>query len=339
MHTNRVFGLALAMAAYVIIGFGVSAAGTALLAMVAEHVEAHKLARAAAILWVMMIAGIAVTAGLVGSWLDPYSPARLLAVCGTACVVALVLGIVGAWGMEPSTRGRPVPVRRSASLGESVRLAWADVKVRRFAAFIFVSMLAYSAQDLILEPFGGAVFALTPGESTQLGGLQHGGVLAGMIIAALAARHGTSLRHWAVGGCIASGVAFALLAASPMLSSVGVLKLIVFGLGLANGAFAIGAIGTMMAMIGEHQDGRAGLQMGIFGAAQAIAYATGGFAGGIATDASRALSGSAAAAYASVFVVEAVLFVVAAGFALRSAAPVARTVNLESDERVLALMR
>ena len=50
--------------------------------------------------------------------------------------------------------------------------------------FIFVSMLAYSAQDLVLEPFAGTVFAMTPGESTRLGGLQNGGVLAGMVMKA-----------------------------------------------------------------------------------------------------------------------------------------------------------
>ena len=43
-------------------------------------------------------------------------------------------------------------------------------------------MLAYSAQDLILEPFAGSVFGLTPGQSTKLAGVQHGGVLLGMLV-------------------------------------------------------------------------------------------------------------------------------------------------------------
>ena len=51
--------------------------------------------------------------------------------------------------------------------------------------FVFLSMIAYSAQDLILEPFAGLVFGLTPGETTQLSGVQNGGVLTGMLIVAL----------------------------------------------------------------------------------------------------------------------------------------------------------
>ena len=45
---------------------------------------------------------------------------------------------------------------------------WADPKARLFTVFVFVSMLAYSAQELILEPFAGLVFRLTPGQSAQL---------------------------------------------------------------------------------------------------------------------------------------------------------------------------
>ena len=72
--------------------------------------------------------------------------------------------------------------RREASFVQGLSDVWAEPNARRFAVFIFVSMLAYSAQDLILEPFAGAVFGMTPGETTQLSGVQHGGSLIGMIL-------------------------------------------------------------------------------------------------------------------------------------------------------------
>ena len=40
---------------------------------------------------------------------------------------------------------------------------WGEPAARQFTIFVFVSMLAYSAQELILEPFAGTVFGLTPG--------------------------------------------------------------------------------------------------------------------------------------------------------------------------------
>ena len=50
---------------------------------------------------------------------------------------------------------------------EDFREICREPQARRFAIFIFVSMLAYSAQDLILEPFAGSVFGMTPGQSMR----------------------------------------------------------------------------------------------------------------------------------------------------------------------------
>ena len=63
--------------------------------------------------------------------------------------------------------------QRQSSFREAFIEVWTEPKSRRFAIFVFVSMLAYSAQDLILEPFAGAVFGFTPGETTKLSGIQH----------------------------------------------------------------------------------------------------------------------------------------------------------------------
>ncbi|MBL8582986.1 MAG: PucC family protein, partial [Rhizobiaceae bacterium] len=90
-------------------------------------------------------------------------------------------------------------------------------------------------------------------------------------------------------------------------------------LGFANGAFAVAAIASMMALAGASGSGRAGLRMGLWGAAQGIAFGLGGFAGTVAVDVIQALGGPAAAAYGSVFLLDGLLFLAAAGIALRVA--------------------
>ena len=67
-------GLVLSAVSYALIGLGVGASGTSLLALLATATAPHRRAAAATITWLMMIAGIAVTAATVGSFLDPYSP-------------------------------------------------------------------------------------------------------------------------------------------------------------------------------------------------------------------------------------------------------------------------
>ena len=347
MSTERTLGLVLAFTAFTLIGLGVAAAGTSLLVLLAKRVDEPRRAAAATIVWLMMIFGFALTAGIAGKLLDPFSPARLVAVSGAVSILAMVVTVLALWRVEP--RGsRPAADRVTADVqpdspdGASVKpgfrealsQVWAEPQARLFTIFVFVSMLAYSAQDLILEPFAGTVFGFTPGESTALAGLQHGGVLAGMLLAAFAGsrvgghRFG-SLTTWTVGGCIASALAMASLVASGFAGPGYPFKLTVFVLGVANGAFSIAAIGSMMKLAGVGRERREGVRMGLWGAAQAMAFGFGGMAGAAASDFARWFIASPGAAYASVFALEGVLFVVAAGLAIRvgrsmraSAAPV-----------------
>jgi BCD family chlorophyll transporter-like MFS transporter len=57
--------------------------------------------------------------------------------------------------------------------------------------------------------------------------------------------------------------------------------------------------------------------MGVWGAAQALAFGTGGLVGALATDAARALIGVDGPAFALTFGAEAMLFLLAAHFAIR----------------------
>ncbi len=334
MSRDATAGITLAALAFAGVGLGVSAAGTSLLTLMATRVHPSRRASAAALVWVMMIAGFAVTAGVAGRFLDPYTPSRLMLVSGTVSVIALVVTMLALWRLES---GAP-PLRRAeneamtrqrffAALAE----VWADPQARRFTVFVFASMVAYSAQDLILEPFAGLVFGFSPGETTRLSGVQHGGTLAGMLLAAMAGRRVAgaelgSLRAWTVGGCIASGVALLGLVVGGLFAAPDwPLRANVFLMGAANGAFSIAAIGSMMALAAgpvsaagtSGLSGREGTRMGLWGAAQAIGFAGGGVLGAVASDIARWLTGSPALAYALVFAAEAVLFVVAARLAMR----------------------
>ncbi len=326
MGTSTTLGIAAAAFCFVLVGLGVSASGTSLLVLLATRVQPERRAAAATVVWVMMIVGFAVTAGLAGKFLDPYSPQRLVAVSASVSAIAFAVAMLALWGVENSAAHQPAAAEHKPSFMHTLREVWLETDARRFTVFVFVSMVAYSAQDLILEPFAGLHFGFTPGESTALSGVQHGGTLAGMLLAALAGRRVAgvgfgSLRTWIVCGCLASALALLGLVAGVWLAPGWPLRANVFALGVANGAFSIAAIGSMMALAG--QAGRpgsatnAGTRMGLWGASQAIGFALGGVLGTAASDLARVLLGSQVAAYGSVFAVEAVMFVVAAVLALR----------------------
>lgn len=350
MGTDRSAGIALALLGYALVGLGVSASGTSLLVMLAKRVPHGRRAGAATLVWMMMIAGFALTAGLAGHWLDPYSPARLVSVTSVVCLFAFVLTLAAVRGLEsPAIAPGKQPAHRpfgeplaKPRFREALREVWAEPVARRFTVFVFVSMFAFSAQDLILEPFAGTVFGYSPGASTQLSGVQNGGVLLGMLLVAFAGaagarlshhrvwRHVGSLRGWTIGGCMASGAALAALSLAGMHGEGAPLKTIVFALGVSNGAFSIGAIGSMMRLANEGRQQREGVRMGLWGAAQAIAFGLGGLVGTGASDLARSLIASPGEAYALVFALEGGVFLIAALLAWRISAPAPARTALRS---------
>jgi BCD family chlorophyll transporter-like MFS transporter len=360
---HRTAGLALATGAFLLVGLGVSAAGTSLLALLARLVDAPRRGSAAAVVWVMMIVGFAVTAGLAGRFLDPFTPARLMAVSGTVSVLAFAIACLALRGLEDRAQRGAKEASGAADAAGAARgsvagdpaasrppflhaLAevWAEADARRFTIFVFVSMVAYSMQDLILEPFAGLLFGLSPGATTQLSGIQHGGTLAGMLLAALAGRRVRgvsfgSLQAWTVIGCLASAGALAGLVLGGLAAPNWPLAANVFVLGAANGAFSIAAIGCMMGMAGEGRAQREGTRLGLWGAAQAIGFAVGGLVGAAASDAARAVLGSAAAGYGAVFAAEAAMFVVAAALAAHPSQRVLRAPRIAAPGSATAATR
>jgi len=337
MTVDRIAGMALGTVSFALIGGGVSAAGTSLLVLMAKRVAAQRRAAGATIVWMMMIMGFAITAGITSKLLDPFSPERLVKVAVGLCAIAFVAAVLGIWGVEgrgaaaaPSTTTDDGGEAAMPKFAAAFKEVWAESDARRFTVFILISMVAYSAQDLVLEPFAGTVFGYTLGQSTALSGIQHRGIFIGMLLVAVVTSVWKntafgSLRGWIMGGCAASAVALGGLVVAGVRGGAGGWPLDenVFLLGAANGAFSIAAIGSMMALAGQGRGQREGVRMGVWGAAQALAFGGGGLLGTIIADVARGVLGSPALGYAVVFGLEAVGFAVAVW--------IARTIRIASS--------
>ena len=303
-------GMGLSIIAYALIGLGVGASGTSLLALLATTTVPRRRAAAATITWLMMIFGIAMTAGVIGSLLDPYTPALLIKLVSIVCAIACVLTILAVWGVEAKLIAVKEP--DSTPFFEGLSQVWAERRARNFTIFVFLSMTAYFMQELILEPYAGLVFNFTPGESTSLSGAQNGGVFIGMLCVGILATGFKigSLRYWVMAGCVGSAAALCLITTMGTLGPTAPLMPAVVALGFFNGMFAVAAIGSMMALAGEGREQREGTRMGLWGAAQAIAAGFGGLMGAACVDLLR-LSLTDTQAFGLVFLLEAAIFIAA----------------------------
>ncbi len=338
LEKSTAAGILVSAVAFFGIGVGVSASGTALLALLARSVNTARRPAAATITWVMMIIGIIISAATAATLLDPYSHTQLLIVTTSICIPAVLIAALAVTGIERHVAAKPAPPEQQEAdetLLSAMQGIWREPKVRRFAIFVFISMLAYSAQDLILEPYAGLVFDLTVGASTKLAATQHQGVLLGMLIVGIVGSLPLLRRHvpmvaWTLLGCILSATGLAALATAMNWATATDLPYLVFFLGLGNGIFAVGAIGSMFSFARHGIARREGTRVGIWGAAQAVAFALGGILATSGVDLITLAGGGHALAYGSVFIIEALLFLVAAKLAFGIlAGPAARENSAE----------
>lgn len=337
-----------ALIAFCMIGVGVSACGTTLLVLLSKGVGDQQRSGAATAVWIMMIFGFAITSVISGRLLDPFSFERLLMVSIGVSVIAVALCSLCLIGLEARLLRNylaprsPDPLKtgvdreallsaKSTNFKDALAALWRDDQARLFTFFVFTSMFAYSAQDLILEPFAGMMYHFTPGQTTQLSGTLHSAVLVGMLTLAFIGgglvngRLG-AVSAWMSLGCLVSALGMLGLCTAGLLSDylyqIPLTPVLVL-LGFGNGLFSVAAISTMMRLATQGMQSRAngvsvnqpGIRMGLWGAAQAVAFGLGGIIGTAASDLSIRWIGTTGAAYSSVFTLEAAAFFCAAWIA------------------------
>ena len=317
METQLTLGLILSILAYAMIGLGVGASGTSLLALLATSTAPRRRAAAATITWLMMIAGIAITAGITGALLEPYTHTLMIKIVACVAIMSVLITTFSILGVE--NKNTFVTKTEDMSFVQGFKEIWRERKARNFSIFVFLSMTAYFMQELILEPYAGLVFGFTPGETTSLSGIQNGGVFIGMISVGILCTglNLGNLRLWVITGCIGSALSLSIIAVLGLSGSQVQLTIAVISLGFFNGMFAVGAIGSMMSLASQGRNNREGTRVGIWGAAQAIAAGFGGLLGASLVDMMRLVSATDATAYGTVFIFEAALFICSSALAVR----------------------
>ena len=313
-------GIMLALFSYSLIGFGVGAAGTPLLALLASYSSKSQKGFAASITFLMMILGLAVTGITVGIILDPYSHQKLIQITSSLAVITNIISFMSLRNLEKSLQNSSCnpeteAINSNVSFIEGIKKVWMEREARLFTIFIFISMGAFSMQDPILEPFAGEVFGFAVGESTKLDGFHKIGTLIGIIsiVLCLANRLGSE-RLWLITGCLFSALSLFIISFLGLtFTEPGILNLVVFFFGISNGVFTAGILGTMLHLASRGSDGNnTGTRMGIWGAAQAYATMIAVFFSTVLVDILGLMMNSLPSVYGIVFLTAASFFIAAA---------------------------
>jgi BCD family chlorophyll transporter-like MFS transporter len=288
-------GRAGAALAFLLLGAGLHTVQTAGLALATDisPPEAHP--RVVAWLCVMMLLGMIVSALLFGLALSPFSEFRLIQVIQGSAALTMALNLAALWKQE----GRNLVSRPSTATDFSA--SWHDFIARpralRQLLAIGLGTVAFSMQDVLLEPYGGQVLHLPVSGTTRLTALLAAGGIAGFLTAArLLTRGGDPWRVAALGALTGLPAFAAVIFAAP-LASVPLFALGVALIGTGGGLFAVG---TLTAAMRNTTGGLSGLALGAWGAVQATAAGCAVALGGLLRDgvANLAASGRLGPAFA-----------------------------------------
>lgn len=274
-------GAAASALAFVLTGVGMHTTQTAGLALATDLVPAAKRPRAVALLYVMLLAGMMITALAFGRILADFTPTRLVQVVQGAAVLTFVLNLVALWKQEPRNPRAAVPQEPRRSFEEVWRVFAREPATARLLVAIGLGAAAFAMQDALLEPYGGEILAMTVGQTTALTGCWALGALGGFGLAAKRLNAGTDpLRLAGVGAVVGIAAFLQVLFALP-LEVPGLLASGALTIGLGVGLFSVGTLVAAMALGRPGNDGvSSGLALGAWGAVQAscagIAIAAGG---------------------------------------------------------------
>lgn len=301
---NFLVGLGVGIVAFGLWGFGYNMAVVSYLSLASDLSTEAQRSRTIAIMWFMMITSIIISAITLGRALEPYSEAQLVRVFATAGGVALLLAVLGLIGLEPfyvQQKGEQVQSRTSQRL--AIQAVVGNPQARLFFIYFVLLMVAILGQDVLLEPFGAHAFGMSVQETTQLTALWGGTTLIALLVYGVGLSRWISKKQGATMGGVIATVGLLLIATSGLWEMLALFRPGIAILGFGTGIATATNLGLMLDMTTTEQ---AGLYMGAWGVADAIARGIGMLLGGIVRDMITWTTGNVGLGYITVFFIEAI---------------------------------
>ncbi len=268
--------------AFLLVGAGLHTVQTVGLALATDLAPPSSRPQVVGLMYVMLLFGMIASALLFGAFLANFTPGRLVQVIQGAAVATIVLNAVALWKQEGRNRGLMLrPLQEAPSFQQSWAQFIAGGRAMRRLIAVGVGTMAFSMEDVLLEPYGGQVLHLSVGDTTRLTATLALGGLFGFGLASRVLSRGADPFRMAGYGAVLGVPAFlAVMLAAPFGSAL------LFGsgtflIGFGAGLFGHGTLTATMNLAPRHQ---AGLALGAWGAVQASAAGVAIALGGILRD-------------------------------------------------------
>ena len=271
--------------AFLLVGAGMQITQTAGMALASDLSPEAKRPRVVALLYSMLLVGMILGSALLGLALIDFTPTRLVQVVQGAAVVVALLNITSLWKQEPRQPRRGA--REPDGFSRSWKRVMAIPKIKRFLWTVGLGTVAFSMQDIVLEPFGGQVLGLNVSLTSSLTAMSAGGALLAFVLSARFMARGLDTIRLAAIGALLGLPAFACVIFSAPLNSAPLFQFGAALIGFSGGLFSVSMLLTAMELPEKELTG---LVLGAWGAVQATAGGLSMALGGVLRDAVSSLA-------------------------------------------------
>ncbi|MDP3265149.1 MAG: PucC family protein [Tabrizicola sp.] len=276
-------GEVLAALAFLMTGIGLHMTQTAGLALASDRATDETRPRVVALLYVMFLVGMGVSAVVVGWLLRDFDDLLLVRVVQGCGLATLVLNMIALWKQE---KVAPMTKAERAEPRPAFRDAWADLMAGgtagRLLAVVVIGTLAFTMQDVLLEPYGGEILGLSVSMTTLLTAVYAMGALAGFLVAGRWLARGLDPMRMAARGLLVGIAAFSAIIFAAPLHSIPLFYAGAGAIGFGAGLFAVSTLTAAMTL--KTRGAGSGIALGAWGAAQATAAGLSIFFGGTIRD-------------------------------------------------------
>ena len=290
--------------AFLLVGAGLHTTQTVGLALATDLAPPEDRPKVVGLMYVMLLVGIIMSSVVFGYVLENFTPGTLIRTVQGAAVLTLCLNVIALWKQEGRSRDRkPGVYQEDPDFMESFLLFCNGEHAKRRLIAIGLGTMAFSMEDILLEPFGGEILGLTVAQTTYLTAvLAMGGLIGFGWASKILSRGGDPFKMASLGAMVGIPAFIAVIVSAPQASSL------LFALGVLFIGFGAGLFGhgTLTATMNSAPPGQAGLALGAWGAVQASTAGAAMALGGIIRDLSAQFTDSATA-YSIVYSLEAVL--------------------------------
>ncbi|MEB3293340.1 MAG: BCD family MFS transporter [Synechococcales bacterium] len=352
--------IALSTLLFGLYGIAVSASSTPFATLLVDITDESDRSKVVAIDWAMLLMGTiagAITIGILLRQLGNDPPVDLLRANINRLFlivpwIVVGLAVIGTWGIEKkysrylrsqqaASALHPTASPETVTLARAWQILTASRQTRFFFTFLIAMTLGLFLQDAILEPFGGDIFKLPPGETTQLNVPYGVATVIGILIAGFLITPRIGKQKTAKLGCQAVVLALLTIIFAGWTGNPQTLKVCLFLFGLASGTTTTGAITLMLDLTAAET---AGTFIGAWGLSQALARGMAAVFGGTLLDVGgrlftpTRLAGSphSLAAYGLVFALQACCMLGAIGLLTRVNVQEFKTDSKEAIAAVIA---